>query len=115
MNTASGGYQTFSVSFNSTTNKLTIAIILQFGTYTTNSARKILGFNQTDTSSSSTQVSDNVMDLSFPISLGINIRENSSDSFWCTGGFQIKFILHSICFFIWVISIINTSRTATNP
>lgn len=105
MDTGSG-VQTFTVTFSSTTNKLTVvasvsAIIFQFGTFTTNSARKVMGYNAVDSSSSLTQVSPNIIDLSLPISLGINIRESSQSSFWATGSglqsasFYIPFITGS--------------------
>lgn len=67
---ASGTALTFAVSIGSTSNKMTIsagsAFVLKFATFTTNSIAKYIGFNASDTSSATSQVGSNVVDLAYP-------------------------------------------------
>lgn len=71
---------TMTVTTDSNTNKYTfsntITFYFTFGTNTTNSARKLIGFNQIDGTTSTTQTSDNPIDLNNHKSFFINISEN---------------------------------------
>ena len=77
---------TFSTTYSSTTGKITItnsttAFILQFGTFATiaaNSARKLMGFNSSNTASALSQVSPNVINLT--PDLGISCLLYTSDA-----------------------------------
>lgn len=73
---------TFTVSIGTNTQKLTIAgdspYTLKFATNTTNSAASILGFTNTDTSSSTSQVATNVINLAYPA--GCLVRINDIDN-----------------------------------
>lgn len=68
MTTASGS-STYTASVNNISNKITITsntntFIMKFGTSTTNTSRKILGFNESDSSTASlSQTSDNIYNL----------------------------------------------------
>lgn len=68
LDTTSG---TFSVAYSSTTGKYTIvetgastAFTFEFGSNTNNSARFLMGYNESNTSSNATQISPNAIDLS---------------------------------------------------
>ncbi len=68
---------TFLVTYSYETLKLTItgssAFSFTFGTNTTNSAYNIMGFTDVDTSSSVTQISPNVINLSIPLYIMIKV------------------------------------------
>lgn len=81
LNTIAG--QTFTVTSDSKTGKFTISISggnnfsLTFGTNKSNSARKVLGFSEVDTSSSSSHTSDLSADLTPYKSIFCRIEEDS--------------------------------------
>lgn len=79
---------TFTVTLGSTSHKLNIngdsAFTLEFGTQTSNSAASILGYPANDTSSATDQEATNVIDLSVPKSVIIDIED--SYSFETTSG-----------------------------
>jgi hypothetical protein len=74
-------FLTFTVTYSYVTMKITIVgtspYYFGFGT-TLNSAAKILGFNDIDTSSNVNQTAPNVVNLSIPLYMNIVIREFSS-------------------------------------
>ena len=78
MNNVSSG--TITVTFDDKTRKFTITdtlpIFFTFGTNTTNSARKLLGYNASDGTSSATSTSDNAIDLNPYKEIFVNIEEN---------------------------------------
>ena len=78
LNNAASG--TITVSINSNTNKLTITdtlnIYFTFGTNTNNSARKLLGFNESDGTANTTQTSDKPIDLNTYKGIWLDIYEN---------------------------------------
>ena len=78
MNTDATG--TVSISLNDNTRKLTITDTLNFymtfGTNTSNSARKLLGFNGADGSNAGTQISDNSIDLNPYKNIFITIKQD---------------------------------------
>lgn len=79
--------QTYTVTFSATTGKLTITpgagtISMLFSTFTTNSARFLLGFNEENTTPGSSITSTNSVDLAFPSSVSIYINE-SLDTNYC--------------------------------
>ena len=72
---------TISVSKDNNTNKLTISndnfsFYFTFGTNTSNSGRKLLGFNENDGTNSTSQTSDNPIDLNSYKNIFVNISEN---------------------------------------
>lgn len=73
---------TFTPTYSNISMKITItgdsAFTLTFGTNTTNSSSKILGFPDVDTSSSVTQVGTNTINLSVPLYINICIDGFSS-------------------------------------
>lgn len=90
MDSKSGGHNTYTVNLNSNTQKLTIsasnAFHFEWGTYTTNSARKIMGFSENDTASGTSVTSDNIINMNPVLSYNItienydNIESKSSSS-----------------------------------
>lgn len=83
---ASGSSITFTVTQSSATNKMTIAgdsaFTLKFGTNTTNSIAKRIGFIDADTSSALSHVGTNVIDIAYPrmVFVDINQRPNVASS-----------------------------------
>lgn len=79
MDTASGGHNTYTVSFDSATQKITFsasnAFYFEFATNTSASARRILGFNAEDTASGTSITSTNAIDLSGTHGVYIAIRQ----------------------------------------
>lgn len=72
--------QTYTVTFSSTTGKLTITpgagtISMLFSTYSTATARYLLGFEAEDTTAAASVTSTNSVDLSYPPSVAIMINE----------------------------------------
>lgn len=80
LDTASGGFATFTVTYSSTTGKLTIAstqnFSLLYGTNSTAGSRFILGYDAEDTTAGTSAVADNVLDLSYPKGINITIDDN---------------------------------------
>ena len=81
MNAESPG--TITTSFNSNTRKLTItndslSFYFTFGTNTSNSARKLLGFNEEDGTTGYSQTSPNPIDLNPYKNVFINIKQNNN-------------------------------------
>lgn len=72
--------QTYTVTFSSTTGKLTITpgagtISMLFSTYTTATARFLLGFNAENTTAAASITSTNSIDLSYPASVAVSVDE----------------------------------------
>lgn len=80
LNTALNG--TITVTIDEHTNKFTITdtvnIHFTFGTNTTNSARKLLGFDESDGVGSTTQTSDNPIDLNSCKNIFVTISEDDN-------------------------------------
>lgn len=78
MDTASSGYNTFTVAFDNNSLKLTIsagnAFSFTFGTNTTATARRILGYNESDTTAGTSQLSPNIINLTPSLNLNINVN-----------------------------------------
>lgn len=85
LNTASGGYATFTVTLSSITGLLTISstqnFSLKFASNSLYSSSYLLGFPNTDTSAGTSAVSTYVPRLNVPSSLSINIRQTSISGF----------------------------------
>lgn len=80
MEAANSGARTFTITYSSTTSKLTFVpsagnLSFQFGTYTTNSAYRAFGMNQSNGVAASSVVSTNAVQLDFASSLLIHIDE----------------------------------------
>jgi hypothetical protein len=80
----------FSTTYSATTGKITITnsttnFILQFNTFTVNSARKLMGFNATNTPAALTQTSANVINLTPDLGISININQNNGVKNLTTG------------------------------
>lgn len=91
LDAASGGFQTYTVSIDSTTMKLTVtagaAFQFLFGTVSTSSAASVLGFSDSDTSAATSQTSDNIINLNPVLSFNINI-EGEGDILTAAGNQQ---------------------------
>jgi hypothetical protein len=73
---------TISLTVDDNTNKYTFTndtynFYFKFGTNTTNSARKLLGYSETDGSNSSSQTSSNPIDLNTNKNIFLHIQENN--------------------------------------
>ena len=79
MDTASGGHNTYTVTFASSTQKITFsasnAFYFQFASNTSASARRIMGFDAEDTASGSSVTSTNAIDLTGTHAVYIAIPE----------------------------------------
>lgn len=88
MTTASGGYATFSASFDTSTYLITISstqsFVLQWGTFTTSSAAALLGYPASDTFAGTSAAGTYMIDLAAPISLNIRISPGTVDSSFVT-------------------------------
>ena len=82
LTTASGGFATFTATISSITNFITITstqnFSLKLATNTSNSAYKIIGFTQTDTSAATTQTGSTIPNLSGNSSISLNIANISA-------------------------------------
>jgi hypothetical protein len=83
--------RTYTVVVGSTTNKLTFTpsagtMGFNFGTNTTDSAAKVLGFNDVNVTAAASIIAPNVVFLGFPLSLGINIQESGDAGYVTAGG-----------------------------
>ena len=92
---------TISISYDDNTNKYTITntlpIYFTFGSNTTNSARKLLGFNQTDGNpSTTTQTSDNPIDLNTCKNIFITITEDDNRNIEGIDFFNCSLIVNGI-------------------
>ena len=97
-NTGSG---TVSVTFNENTRKFTItdtlSIYFTFGTNTSNSARKLLGFNESDgTPSLFTQTSDTAIDLNPCKNIFINIKQDNHKNIEGIDFFNSSLVINGI-------------------
>ena len=76
------GAGTFTITLDDTANKFTITntnnFYFTFGTNTTNSARKLLGFNESDGTNALSQVSDNPIDLNTHKNIFITFNEDDN-------------------------------------
>lgn len=91
---------TVGVSLNNNTNKLTITNTLNyyftFGTNTDNSARKLLGFNASDGSSTTSHTSDIAIDLNTCKNVFINILENDSKNVNGVNYFNTSLVINGL-------------------
>lgn len=91
---------TITCSLDTNTNKLTISnashnFYFTFATNTSNSARKLLGFNQTDGTDASSQTSDNPIDLNTHKSFFVNITENNDKNIDAPSFFNTTFMIQA--------------------
>lgn len=90
LDTASGGFATFTVTISASTKLMTISstqsFSLKFGTNTSSSAARTLGFAASDTSAATSQTATSMINLTDPLSANIRIREASSKGFSCVNG-----------------------------
>ena len=90
LDTASGGFATFTVTISASTKRLTIAstqaFSLTFGTNTSASIAKTLGFLPTDTGAATSQTATQIVNLSDPLSANIQIKQATAGGFSCLGG-----------------------------
>jgi hypothetical protein len=97
MDTASGGFATYTVTFSASTQKITIAstqnFSLTFGTNTNSSIARLIGFNAANTSAATSAISNNVINLSEPLSFAIRIREASEYNVSCINGSYASFVI----------------------
>ena len=86
------------VTFDENTNKFTITDTLNyyftFGTNTTNSARKLIGFNQSDGTNGTSQTSDIAIDVCPHKNVFINIKENDDRNVIGTSYFNSSLIIN---------------------
>ena len=97
MDTASSAFATFTVTFSSATQKLTIAstqnFSLTFGTYTARSIARLLGFNAADTTAATSAIGNNVINFGEPLSFAIRIREAADYNVSCINGSYASFVI----------------------
>lgn len=80
LNTTSSGVNSFTVTYDKKSSKFTIeadstTFYFTFGTNTASSARKLLGFNKLDGEANSSHTSDNLINLSEPKKLLVQIND----------------------------------------
>lgn len=89
-----------SVSFNDNTRKFTITNTLNFyftfGSNTSNSSRKILGFNEQDGTSALSQTSNNVIDLNTCKNIFITITEDNNRDIKGIDFFNSSFLINGV-------------------
>ena len=90
---------TITISFNENTRKLTISndthnFYFTFGTNTSNSARVLLGFNETDGTNSTSQTSTNPIDLNTYKNIFINIKQNNNRNVEGIDFFNTSFVIN---------------------
>lgn len=115
MDTASG-VNTYTVTIDDN-NKLTIAqnaatYSFSFSTNTLNSANKIMGFNQTDTSLTLSKTSDNPIDLNYPKVFFIDISSNHIVNTYVTTLFSFSFMIPNNAVFGSLISYEDNDNTS---
>ena len=97
MNAVASG--TYTITLDENTNKFnissTITFYFTFGTNTSNSARLLLGMNETDQSTSITQSSDNPIDLNDDKCFYININENDDKNIEGITFFNTSFMIQA--------------------
>lgn len=90
LDSASGGFATFTVTISGATKKTTITstqnFSLTFGTNTSASIARILGFNKIDTSAATSHTASNIINLSEPLSATIRINQATAGGFYGTNG-----------------------------
>jgi hypothetical protein len=91
---------TINCSLDNNTRKLTISndthnFYLTFATNTTNSARKLLGFDESDGSNASSQTSNNPIDLNKHKCIFINIEENDNKNIDSVSFFNTSLMIES--------------------
>jgi len=89
---------TITVTYNTNAGKLTISspstsLALEFGSNISNSARKLFGFDQTDTTTSTTNISPNVAHLSPYSVIFLGIKEDNDDVIQGSNHFASTFVL----------------------
>jgi hypothetical protein len=90
LDTASGGFATFTVTISSSTKRLNISstqsFSLTFGTNTNASIAKTLGFPASNTGAATSHTASYVVNLSDPLSANIRIHQATAGGFRCLGG-----------------------------
>ena len=88
---------TITITLDENTRKLTITDTLNihftFGSNTNNSGNKLMGFNETDGTANTTQVSENAIDLNSCKNIFINISENDDKNIIGTEYFDSSLII----------------------
>ena len=100
------------LSYDSTTNKFTISndthsFYFTWGTNTTNSARILLGFDQTDGTNATSHISDNPADLNTYKNIFIDISDNNKKNVQGVNYFNASFILNASSSFGEIFRYIN--------
>ena len=94
------GSGTVSVTLNDNTRKLTIndtnGYYFTFATNTSNSARKLLGFNEADGTNANSQVSDNPIDLNTHKNIFISIEEDDHKNLEGITFFNASFVVNGV-------------------
>ena len=105
---------TVTVQIDDNTNKLTITNTLNFyftfGTNRTNSAYKLLGFNQENGTNNTTQSSDNPIDLNTYKNIFLNICENDDKNIVGQNYFQSSLIINGIGSFGDILRYVNQAN-----
>ena len=106
---------TVSVSFDDNTNKFTIndtlPIYFTFGSNTINSARKLLGFNETDGSPSlTTQTSDVAVDLNQCENIFITIKQDDNRNIEGIDFFNCSLIVNGVSNFGDILRYVNVDN-----
>lgn len=95
LNSVCGG--TVTVTFNSNVRKYTITntnnFYFKFGSNTSNSARKLVGFNASDGSNNTTHTSDNCIDLNTYKNVYINIKESDDRNIYGMNYFSTSLVV----------------------
>ena len=96
LNAVAGG--TVSVSLDDNTKKFTITntnnFYFTFGTNTSNSARKLLGFNASDGTNNTSHTSDNCIDLNTYKNVFIDIEQNDRHNINSVGYYNTSLIIN---------------------
>ena len=105
---------TFTVTLDENTNKFeftsTTQFNFEFGTYTTNSARKLLGMNTTDKTESYTHTSDVPVDINTYRDIFINISQNDDRNVVGTEFFNTSIIINGYGNFGEVLRYVNVDN-----
>ena len=108
LTTASGGYNTYTVTYSTLTNKYTISasnnfqLLFSSGTNASTSPWKVTGFSNSngtsgiDTTLSTSTTSTDVVNLSLPLSFYVQINTFGSSNFKTTDGDTFTFYIPSV-------------------
>lgn len=82
LDVASSGYNTFTVTYNETTGKINVTASNAFNfIFPDSRTSRLYGFDILQTASGTDLTSPNIINLSFPNSIGIEIRETNIDNY----------------------------------